>query len=97
MLDRIDIFITIQAIKSEELIQMEPKTENESDHIRLRVKHVRHLQIQRQQCLNAHLNPKDCEKVCENCFALEKKNSSLMKNLEKFTKGSEMLNVILKA
>ena len=41
--------------------------------------------------------PQKCEKVCENCSSLEKKNSSLTKTLEKFTKGSEMLNVILNA
>ncbi|KAI9110102.1 hypothetical protein K1719_019143 [Acacia pycnantha] len=40
--------------------------------------------------------------VCENsvyekCLDLEKKNSYLTKTLEKFTKGSEMLNSILKA
>ena len=34
--------------------------------------------------------------VCEKCPDLEKRNSYLNKTLEKFTRGSEMLNVILK-
>ena len=34
---------------------------------------------------------------CEYCSTLDKKNIDLTKALEKFTKGSEMLNVILKA
>ena len=36
------------------------------------------------------------ENICENCNELEKKNLALTKTLQKFTNGSEMLNVILK-
>ena len=34
--------------------------------------------------------------VCDECLDLKKKNLQLTKALEKFTKGSEMLKVILK-
>ena len=34
--------------------------------------------------------------ICETCPILEKKNTDLNKTLEKFTRGSEMIKVILK-
>lgn len=64
LLDRIDMQINVQALSQAELIKPNLSEGGESEKIRLRVELVRSLQFKRQDCINAHLSAKDCEKVC---------------------------------
>jgi magnesium chelatase family protein len=63
-LDRIDMQITVQALSQEELIKPNSNPNKQSDLIREQVIKIRKIQFQRQDCINAHLNPKPCEQVC---------------------------------
>ncbi|TAL63999.1 MAG: ATP-binding protein, partial [Legionella sp.] len=65
LLDRIDMHLTIQALSQEELIKPNSQPEKLSPVIKERVKQVRAIQMERQNCINAHLSPKTCEKVCD--------------------------------
>lgn len=65
LLDRIDMHLTIQALPQEELISANNNPERQSELIRQQVIQVRALQIARQNCLNANLSAKACEKVCD--------------------------------
>lgn len=64
LLDRIDIHIHVQALSEEELIKPNPTMNQESLKIRALVESSRELQRQRQDCINAQLSVKDCERVC---------------------------------
>lgn len=63
-LDRIDMHIRIEALSQEELIKPNTQPENLSLIIKEKVMQVRTIQIERQNCSNAQLNPKQCEQVC---------------------------------
>ncbi len=65
LLDRIDMHVRVQALSQDELIKPNTSSQKQSELIRERVIQVREIQRNRQQCLNAHLNPKACEQVCE--------------------------------
>lgn len=65
LLDRIDMQINVQALSQEELIKPNDNTDRLSPAIRERVLQVRAIQIARQNCINANLNSKVCEQVCE--------------------------------
>ncbi|KTC86375.1 YifB family Mg chelatase-like AAA ATPase [Legionella brunensis] len=64
LLDRIDMQITVQALTHKELIKPKPIESSQSERIRQTVVQIRAQQLERQDCLNAHLNTKDCESVC---------------------------------
>ncbi len=64
LLDRIDMQVNVQAVSQLELIKPTLVAGGESARIRQIVSDLRAKQLQRQNCLNAELNPKDCEKVC---------------------------------
>lgn len=64
LLDRIDIHINVQALSEEELIKPNISQDNESPGIRTLVKTTREQQFERQNCINAHLSTKICERVC---------------------------------
>lgn len=64
LLDRIDMQITVHPLTEQELINVNNTTEKESPKIRVKVESLQRLQKDRQGCLNANLNPRECEKVC---------------------------------
>jgi magnesium chelatase family protein len=64
LLDRIDMHVTLQTLSSEELIKPNTNKANESIRIKANITDTRTTQIQRQGCLNAHLNTKKCESIC---------------------------------
>jgi magnesium chelatase family protein len=64
-LDRIDMHIAIQALSEGELLKPSKVTERQSAVIREKVIQVQKIQLDRQNCVNASLNPKACEVVCE--------------------------------
>jgi magnesium chelatase family protein len=64
LLDRIDMHVNVQALSEMEIITPNQTPLGESLRIRARVSASHMLQITRQGCLNAHLNAKDCERVC---------------------------------
>ena len=64
LLDRIDIQITVQALSEEELIKPNQSKGGESLKIRQLVEASRELQLKRQDCINAHLSAKECDRVC---------------------------------
>ncbi len=64
LLDRIDIQITVQALSEEELVKPNQSNGGESLKIRQLVEASRELQFKRQDCINAHLSAKECERVC---------------------------------
>jgi len=65
LLDRIDMFLTVQALCAEELVKPNQTPAGESLRIQQRINALRTLQLERQGTLNAHLNPKRCEQVCQ--------------------------------
>lgn len=64
LLDRIDIQITVQALSEEELVKPNQTKGGESIKIRQSVEASREQQFKRQDCINAHLSAKNCERVC---------------------------------
>lgn len=64
LLDRIDIHITVQALSEEELVKPNRSEIKESLKIRALVESSREQQFRRQDCINAHLSAKECERVC---------------------------------
>lgn len=64
LLDRIDMHVTLQALSDDELIRPNAAQTGESARVRLRVEQIRTHQINRQGCMNAHLNTRECENVC---------------------------------
>lgn len=63
-LDRIDMHILVQALPQEELIKPNAHSEKLSHIIREKVLKVRQIQMERQNCTNANLSPKQCDLVC---------------------------------
>ena len=57
--------IGLQALSQEELVKPNTALNNESGRVQLQVEKVRHIQLSRQNCLNANLSAKECEAVCE--------------------------------
>ena len=64
LLDRIDMQINVLALTQEELIKPNLTEERESPKIKEQVQQIRLLQFARQNCVNAQLSAKECEKVC---------------------------------
>ena len=64
LLDRIDIQITVQAISEDVLIKPIKGVGGESLKIRALVEQSRQHQLNRQNCINAQLGVKECERVC---------------------------------
>ncbi|KTC85972.1 YifB family Mg chelatase-like AAA ATPase [Legionella drozanskii] len=64
LLDRIDMQITVQALSQAELVKPSDKEAEQSQTIKQRVEKTRLIQLNRQACLNAELNTKDCERFC---------------------------------
>jgi magnesium chelatase family protein len=64
LLDRIDLHITVQALTQDELVAPNLNPHKQSDLIREKVISVRTIQLERQKCLNSHLETKACEEVC---------------------------------
>lgn len=65
LLDRIDMQIHVPALSEEELVKPNLQTGKQSDVIRKKVTKIRHLQLDRQGCLNAGLSAKACETICQ--------------------------------
>ncbi|MDI1352175.1 MAG: ATP-binding protein, partial [bacterium] len=65
LLDRIDMHITIQALSQEELVKPNVTADKQSQKIREHVVSVRKIQIERQNCTNAQLSSKLCERLCD--------------------------------
>lgn len=65
LLDRIDMQINVQALSQRELIQPNANEPNISPKIRANVGKLREMQMRRQNCINAQLSAKDCEKYCD--------------------------------
>lgn len=74
LLDRIDMHISVQALTQEELVKPNTNPDKQSTIIRDHVIKVRAIQLERQQCINAHLSAKSCEQVC----ALETKEQDFL-------------------
>ena len=64
LLDRIDMQITVNALSEEELVKPNENTPGQSILLRQKVLETQFRQTNRQGCLNAHLNAKECEIVC---------------------------------
>ncbi len=64
LLDRVDIQLTVQALSEDELIKPNQAPIKESIRIRNRVETIRAHQFSRQNCVNAHLSTRECERVC---------------------------------
>ncbi len=64
LLDRIDIHISVHALNHETLLMPHTKP-RESNSLRQRVEAIRRHQFKRQNTLNANLDAKTCEQVCE--------------------------------
>lgn len=88
LLDRIDMHITLQTLSNEDLIKPNQTKDHESLNIQLKVSRIQAIQIARQGCLNAKLNTKNCEKICDLGDAelnfLNKTLSSLKLSARKF-------------
>ena len=65
LLDRIDMYINVQALSQEELIKPNSNPDKQSMVIREKVINSRLIQMERQNCVNANLSSKLCESVCE--------------------------------
>ncbi|ARG96805.1 YifB family Mg chelatase-like AAA ATPase [Legionella micdadei] len=65
LLDRIDMQINVQALPQSELIKPHEHGGTQSDEIRQFVTKTRLIQLERQNCINAQLSVKDCERICE--------------------------------
>lgn len=65
LLDRFDLFITVQALTKDELIQPNTNTVKESPRLKELIIALREKQMNRQQSLNSQLSPKSCEQVCQ--------------------------------
>lgn len=72
LLDRIDMQVTVQALTKDELIKPNTAKTQESPKIREKIEAIRTNQIKRQGTLNAHLNAKQCEQLCQ--FTKEEEN-----------------------
>ncbi len=64
LLDRIDMQINIQALSQEELVKSNGNEGEQSTIIKQKVEKIRSLQFERQNCVNAYLSAKDCERIC---------------------------------
>lgn len=64
LLDRIDIQIELPRLRQQELMQQKIQQQQTSEQVRQRVTSARQLQLQRQQCLNAHLDNAQIEQFC---------------------------------
>jgi magnesium chelatase family protein len=64
LLDRIDMHIRVQSLSQEELVKPNKNPCKQSDLIREHVVKVRSLQLDRQNCINAHLSARACEQAC---------------------------------
>lgn len=64
LLDRIDMQVTVQALTEDELVNPNPAPKGESERIRKIVTEARLRQLDRQGCINADLNAKNCETSC---------------------------------
>jgi magnesium chelatase family protein len=65
LLDRIDMQITVHALSHEELLKPNQALPFQSAILREKMRLLREKQWQRQGCLNADLEAKDCEQLCE--------------------------------
>lgn len=64
LLDRIDIQIELPRLHQQELLQQKIQLQQNSKQVRRRVATARQLQLQRQQCLNAHMDNQKIEHFC---------------------------------
>jgi magnesium chelatase family protein len=64
-LDRIDMYVHLQALSETELVHSKPADSSETLKVRARVSSARVLQISRQGCLNAALSSKNAESLCK--------------------------------
>lgn len=65
LLDRIDIQIELPRLQKNELLQQKVQQQETSQQVRERVTQARRIQLQRQGCLNAQLNNRQVETICE--------------------------------
>jgi len=64
LLDRIDMQVHIRALSKEELLKQNDDSEPQSPTIKTKIKKIRAIQLNRQDCLNAELNTRSCEQLC---------------------------------
>ncbi|WP_347251906.1 YifB family Mg chelatase-like AAA ATPase [Legionella sp.] len=64
LLDRIDMQINVQALTQSEMVKPIEYETPQSDKIRQFVAKIRLVQLERQNCINAQLSVKDCERFC---------------------------------
>lgn len=64
LLDRIDIQIELPRLDNDELVKQKIRHQESSQVVRERVTRARHKQLNRQGCLNAHLNNQQIEDIC---------------------------------
>lgn len=91
LLDRIDIHIHVQALSEEELIKPNVSEDNESPSIRAMVQSTRDYQFERQNCMNAHLSTKVCERVCNLGSAEQAFLAQVMSRLKLSARGYQRL------
>ena len=65
LLDRIDIQIELPRLARDELLQQKICQQTASETVRARVSAARQRQIQRQGCLNAQMNNRQIEQICQ--------------------------------
>lgn len=91
LLDRIDIHITVQALSKEELVKPNRTEIKESLKIRSLIEASREQQFKRQDCINAHLSAKECERVCNLGEAEQTFLSQVMNRLNLSARGYQRL------
>ncbi|WP_133128928.1 YifB family Mg chelatase-like AAA ATPase [Legionella nagasakiensis] len=93
LLDRIDMQVTVHALSEDELVKPNQTAGGESMKIRKIVTEIRQLQLNRQGCVNAALNAKDCETVC---FLGKKEQEFLSKAINRLKLSARAFHRLLK-
>ncbi len=91
LLDRIDMHITVHALPQDELVKPNSNVDKQSEVIREKVIRIRAIQTARQNCINAHLSSKACERVCELGSAEQEFLSQAMTKLKLSARGFHRL------
>ena len=65
LLDRIDMHVNVKALSQETLLQANANPKGESARLRQQIQQLKSLQLQRQNCLNAHLSARESETFCK--------------------------------
>lgn len=93
IIDRIDMWIEAGQVPQENLFYSNKNKDPVSPEIKKRVSEAREIQKQRQNCLNAKLNPKEIEKFCN----LDEKTENILKTAaQKLNLSARSIHKVIK-